>query len=187
MTFRRGTIPPKAPVFLGCEGAGEVSYGALLEHCVRSMATVHVHIQPVSLNPGAGDPLALVEKALQCIQKHDRERVRYKVRAILLDSDRVGQTPDRDRRALQLAQESDLQLIWQRPRHEAFLLRHLDGCQQLRPDAAQCFLRLAREWPEYRKPMSMAALAERISIDHINRAANVEPELQTFLRRIGWL
>jgi hypothetical protein len=51
------------------------------------------------------------------------------VRAVLLDTDRRGQAPQRDMRMVELAQRTRLRLIWQEPCHEAFLLRHLEGCQ----------------------------------------------------------
>jgi hypothetical protein len=36
---------------------------------------------------------------------------------------------------LRLAQAAHLHLLWQEPSHEALLLRHLDGCQTLRPSS----------------------------------------------------
>jgi len=44
---------------------------------------------------------------------------------------------------------------------------------------------LQREWPGYRKPMDRTALARRLDIDAVPRAAGVEPCLADLLRRIG--
>ena len=76
-------------------------------------------------------------------------------------------------------------IIWQSPDHEALLLRHLPGCQQRRPPRGDSHHVLRREWPEYRKPMTAQALAQRIAIDQIRAACTVEVELDAFLRAIG--
>jgi hypothetical protein len=79
-----------------------------------------------------------------------------------------------------------LQLIWQRPCHEAVLLRHLDGCSQQRPPStALAGQRLANRWPGYAKAMPAVRLAERLDRVAITRASAVEPELAVLLREIG--
>jgi len=46
--------------------------------------------------------------------------------------------------------------------HEAFLLRHLQGCADHRPlDTQNTQSALQREWPEYSKPMSRTELRAR--------------------------
>jgi hypothetical protein len=147
---------------------------------------MHVHINVVQLNPGAGDPLALVERARQEIARGERSRVAYAFRVLLLDHDRMGQAPERDAQVLARAREGKLLLVWQRPIHEGFLLRHLDGCQALKPAKDDCLARLQKEWPGYAKPMTADKLSERIAMADIERACRVEPELSRFLRANDW-
>jgi hypothetical protein len=66
MRRRPPHIPQKRRIFLGCEGHGEHGYGTLLAHIARE-ARIHVHIDARRLQPGAGNPLALVEKVAQII------------------------------------------------------------------------------------------------------------------------
>jgi hypothetical protein len=43
-------------------------------------------------------------------------------------------------------------LIWQEPCHEAVLLRHVAGCDQLRPQtSAAAIAELRKCWPDYQK------------------------------------
>jgi hypothetical protein len=44
---------------------------------------------------------------------------------------------------------------------------------------------LLREWPDYQKPMTRAALAHRVDLVAVLRAAAVEPELEGLLRCVG--
>jgi hypothetical protein len=138
------------------------------------------------LNPGAGDPLALVDRAIQGISHRERDRVPYAIKALLLDYDRMGQAQDRDALSVRRAAECNLLLIWQRPVHECFLLRHLEGCETLKPTKDRCAARLLKEWPEYSKPMTADRLAERLKQEEIRRACAVEPDLDAFFHAIGW-
>jgi hypothetical protein len=87
-----------------------------------------------------------------------------------------------------LAETQGLLLIWQKPSHEGFLLRHLAGCQTLRPQTpADALSELLRRWPNYRKGSSEARLLTRIRAEQIAAAAAVEPSLHEFLHNIGFL
>jgi hypothetical protein len=180
----RGSIAPRRRIFLGCEGSSEHAYGTLLARLARDREGMHVHIDVVGLNPGAGDPLALVERACQEVIRGERGRVPYAIKALLLDDDKIGLAPERD--AQIPARAGELLLIWQRPIHEGFLLRHLGGCEALRPTKDRCLQRLQREWPSYTKPMTAGKLAERITPAEIERACAVESDLKKFLRATGW-
>ena len=77
--------------------------------------------------------------------------------------------------------------IWQEPNHEAMLLRHLPGCEALRPmTAAAVDAHLRRHWPAYAKPMSANDLAARLDANSLRRALRVEAELAVFLRDLGF-
>ena len=184
MTRRRPIIVPRRPIFLGCEGQSEASYGALLNRLSREVDGLHIHIHVEILQPGAGDPHALALRAAQKITELERRRESFAFKAIILDQGAA----DKNAAAIVTAQQNSIDhVIWQRPDHEAFLLRHLDGCQQLRPPAGASFNALNQRWPEYRKAIPQMQLAERISIEHIRRAATVEDELRVFLAAVGLL
>ncbi len=188
MSRRRPARPQRRPVFLGCEGESERGYGRLLGR-LREELRSDLHLAATLLRPGGGDPLALVELACQKIAHDESNRqIRYSIRAILLDSDTLGQDQQRDERMFRLAHKESLRLIWQEPYHEALLLRHLDGCQTLRPQSSAAALtELTRRWPDYTKGSSADQLLRRIGIQQIATAASVEPELRDFLRDIGFL
>lgn len=184
---RRPIIQPKKPAFLGCEGESEVAYGQVLNDLLRVAALpVHVHVE--ILAPGAGDPLARVQRSLQRIAERERWRGRFWLKAILMDSDQAERGPNRAAKAKQLAAQHDIALIWQEPCHEALLLRHMPNRSNHRPPICRVAQQeLKRVWPEYEKPMARAQLAKRIDLDAIWRAAHVEPELHAFLEDIGLL
>jgi hypothetical protein len=183
---RRTLIPQRRRVFLGCEGESERGYGARLGELLETVCQ-DVYLDVVLLNPGAGDPLALVERARQRIADTERKRERYAMRAILLDADKRGQVPERDAHLLKIAAEMKLTLIWQEPCHEALLLRHLENCRDLRPPTTtQAMAQLTRHWPSYTKGLSAMRLAERIGLEELRRVQQVEKDLAAFLVEIGF-
>jgi hypothetical protein len=187
MRRRRPAIPQRRRIFLGCEGESEWGYGALIGRLLENRRRdMHLHV--VLLKPGGGDPLALVELAKRRIAEGERKTESpYVHRAILIDADRLGQAPLRDAQIAPIAQASRIQIIWQRPCHEALLLRHLEDCQQLLPPTSQqAFAELRRHWPEYVKGMPAIRLADRIDHEAILRALKVEAELAGFLSNIGY-
>lgn len=50
-------IVQRTRIFPGCEGESEQSYGQLLNDLLSS-TNVLIHLDVVTLNPGAGDPIA---------------------------------------------------------------------------------------------------------------------------------
>lgn len=98
MTARRARIPPRRRFFLGCEGESEQSYGALLQIIADESLQLRVHLDLQLL--GGGDPLAIVEAAVEKARERAQKRGRFVRRAVLLDSDRHGHAPERDNRLL---------------------------------------------------------------------------------------
>jgi hypothetical protein len=130
--------------------------------------------------------LSLMQDTIPCIDRAARNRVPYRVRAILLDSDQLGQSAERDREGLQLANAYRVMVIWQRHEHESFLLRHLDSCGQLRPGRGDGPTQLKRWIAHYEKPFDADQIAKVLDIAALRRAVQVEVDLQRFLRILGW-
>lgn len=182
--MRRGARPiikQRRRIFLGCEGESERSYGVRLHHLVE-LRHRRIHIDAVLLQPGGGDPLAIVQRALDQMRDRTRKRGAYRAKAVLLDSDKLGQKPDRDTQAFALAKQNGMLLILQDSCHEALILRHLEDCSALRPPSTKhAWDELTRRWPEYRKNMPALALAARIDRTAVLRAAAAEANLRAFL------
>lgn len=179
------TSPPRARIFIGCEGESERSYVAWLRTAIDADG-LNLHLDAVLLKPGAGDPLRMVELARARVRENERKRGAYRWRAVLLDADRRDEVPGRRTEIERLARELDFQLIWQEPNHEALLLRHLPDCETLRPPSARVAEALRREWPDYAKGMSAARLAARLGAEDLRRALRVEAELRAFLAVLGF-
>jgi hypothetical protein len=181
---RRPHIPQRRRIFLGCEGHSELGYGTLIARIVRELPNAHVHIEVKVLQPGAGDPRALVERAAQVVANDERRREPYSVKAVLLDA----ATQQVKAAAAARAEYHGIRyLIWQSPDHEAVLLRHLPGCQQRRRPHGASWAALRAEWPDYEKGMSAQHLADRITLDGIRQVCEVEPGLRAFLTDVGLL
>lgn len=178
--------PRRKVIYVGCEGDSEQAYVALLQDLINERGLA-VTLRADVLNPGAGDPEALVRKAIQRIHQHDYP----KGRIILLDRDDRGQQDPQKaesirQRAQKLAQKEGIFLLWQIPNHEGFLLHHLPGCENENPStAADAERRLRQKWPEYQKPMDRKSLAKRIGWDGVRRAAERHPCLRRLLAEIG--
>lgn len=187
MSRRPPHIPLRRPVYIGCEGASEVGYAGLLQDLIRE-ADLPVHLHVDELGPGTGDPLSRIEMAVLRLKLLQKKRTAPKQRFALLDSDQAERDPQRAARAIKLAADNGITILWQRPCFEAVLLRHLDGKTGNRPpDTPGAVKALAKEWAEYEKPMTRANLAKRIDRAAVLRAAGVEPELEALLRCLGLL
>lgn len=187
MRRRPPYIEQRRPVYIGCEGASEVSYAGFLQDLLH-VAALPVHLMVRELGPGAGDPLTRVEMAVRHLTQLRRTRAAPAERFVLLDFDQAERDPQRADRAQKLAKAHNITILWQRPCFEAVLLRHVDGRSTHRPsDALGAEKALLKEWPEYAKPMTRVALAKRLDLAAVLRAAVVEPELEVLLRCLGLL
>ena len=187
MKRRRATIPVRRRIFLGCEGESEQAYGALLARLADNSG-LHLAFRAELLRPGGGDPLALVSLAADLCHRAELKRGSFAIKAILLDSDKLGLTPERDRELYPIANVNGFRLIWQNPTHEAFLLRHLPGCHALRPPTpAISSTQLRQQWAEYEKPMSALRLSTRIGIEELRAAGDAEESLRGFLEDCGFI
>jgi hypothetical protein len=187
MRRNRPCILPRRRVFLGCEGESERGYGVLLAD-LQEERRKDIHVDPVLLRPGGGDPQTLVERARDWIVRSEsRGDSPYEIRALLLDSDMRGNDLLRDERALQISAAHGIRLIWQEPCHEALLLRHFDGCNDLRPSTSgEALKALLKRWSTYEKGTPGRVLAKYFDFDSVIRAAKVEPILAEFLDELGF-
>ena len=187
MNIIRASRPRKMPVFLGCEGASEVAYGQFLARLLAA-ANLAVHLEVVALNPGAGDPLSLIKRIIKELPRREARRTPFKLKIVLMDADRLQNDRVRKSATETLAQDHGIGILWQRPCHEALLLRHFEGHQNQQPaDCRSATALLQKLWPDYEKPMSTTDLARRIDQAGLFRAASVEPAVQHFLAQIGLL
>lgn len=185
MSRRRPFRPQRVPIFIGCEGESERGYVAFLTRLVEQ-AGLSVHLDSMVLQPGGGDPLAIVELAVKRLSQGRRKQTDYAAKFVMLDRDKWGQAPARDARVDGVAARAGLSLIWQDPCHEAVLLRHLDGCAAQRPQTtALAEAALGQRWPDYAKPMDGAGLARRLDHAAVLRAIAVEPEHALMINTIG--
>lgn len=173
----------KTPVFLAGEGKSERGYGRWLGR-LASQHDVSIALRSDHLN--GGDPLHLVEEAVKKLLQIERTGRKYHYRGILLDHDLVGIDQGRDQRAFSLAKTKKFVLIWQRPTHEAFLLRHFKGHQNKSPDKKSAKRALRQVWPEYEPGMDATRYEAKLEFDNLVVARSVEPDLDSFLTGIGW-
>jgi hypothetical protein len=181
----RFIVPQRRRLFVGCEGESEQGYVALLSRIAESLR-IPVHLDAVLLQPGGGDPLAIVQLAAQRADERAARHGLYEDRFVLLDDDKLEIAPDRDARIAPQAELAGLCLVWQHTCHEALLLRHLEGCTQRRPGStALALTRLEQQWRSYKKGMPAVRLAERIDLAALVRVAAVEPALAGLLTSAG--
>jgi hypothetical protein len=153
---------------------------------IADAAGLHLHFDNDVLQPGGGDPLAIVQLAVRRIRQKESTRGTFAFRAILLDRDKWGITPERDAQIDLPSSQNRLHLVWQEPCHEGFLLRHLEGQQTARPVASDLAAQALRAvWAEYEKAMPAVRLATRIDLQAVRRASLVEMALSVFLDQIG--
>lgn len=172
-------------MLVACEGQSERSYGTLVGRLAHELK-LPVAIRAEVCGHGGGDFLKCAWEARQLISAAKRSGVRYASRALLVDTDRAGESPDRDKQAIEICEHEGIQIIWQDKDHEGFLLRHMENCQRLRPDSGNSIRELRKLIPGYEKGMPSTQLGRFIDTEAISRAATVEPLLRDFLDEIDW-
>jgi hypothetical protein len=184
MRIQRRQIPRRTPVFIGCEGESERGYGQMLSAILRQN-DLPFHLETVCLNPGSGSAIACVDRAIREIQRLERNRTKFSLKVVMIDTDTVDNDPSARAKVDRVALDSGILIIWQSTCHEAFLLRHFHGHAQDAPptsDLAQSAL--AKVWPSYRKPMSSMNLVAKIRIENVRRSASVHPDFLKLLQHI---
>lgn len=183
MRGRRTRIRSRKPIFLGCEGESEEAYGQFLNDLVRTR-NLPFHIEVVKLNPGAGDPVSRLKRAVQEIQHRNRRRIEFQYRALLMDDDQI-ENVHRLQEIEAAAAKHGISIIWQSPCHEAFLLRHFAArLNDLPPDGATSMMRLRQAWPGYDKPATRLEISRRIDFEGVKRVSSSNAQLAALLRFI---
>jgi hypothetical protein len=130
--------------------------------------------------------LAVVEESVIALKKRERLQGGFAKKAVLLDKDKVGQTPNRDQKIPTIIQREGFVLIYQEWEHEALLLRHYAASKTRRPPRGQSLPLLLAHWPMYAKPADAMALRRELSSDHLEVAMSVEAQLAGFLSALGF-
>ncbi len=177
--------PQLKRVFLGCEGNSERSYGAWLQALARDLH-VPIVIDTYPETGGGDQPYEIIERCISEMLNRQRRYGPYSVRGILLDSDNLGNNPERDSEAEQMARANKVRLIFQEFEHEAFLLRHITRYENQRPKKGEGREALKAAWPEYKRRFGKIQLYDRFSPEDLRRACTVEPKLRRFLKDIGF-
>lgn len=186
---KRPYIERRKRFFFGCEGESEQAYGQFLGR-LSERKKLPNHIDTVTIN--GGSPRMVVAGAIAKARERSEQRGPYLFKAVILDSDKLTESPkgvEKERNELEhLATTHEILLIWQTPCHEGFLLRHIKGCQSLRPPySKEARSMLLKRWPEYIKPMQVSALIELISFeDLLNFAEGERSSLRIFLEKLGF-
>ena len=105
----------------------------------------------------------------------------------MFDTDRLADLRDGGQEVQTILDRKRFISIWQRPDHEGFLLRHFEGHERRDPPPGASLGALRALWPGYHKNMSASELQTEIDLEHVLRAASVEPDLRTLLALIGFL
>ncbi len=169
-------------IFLGSEGISERSYGRYLQ-LIADFHNLPIHIDCNNVT-GGGDPLKVVEESIRLMKRTSRNHGDYLVKAIMLDSDKLGRSVGRDNKIRPLAAEHNVKLVYSN--FEAFLLRHFPGCENKRPPADTALSELAKVWPEYYKGIDARSIHKQPGEDGLKRACTVEDSLRDFLISIGF-
>jgi RloB-like protein len=174
-------IAPKQRVFIGCEGASEVSYVKFLQSFLP-----HCHFDTKNLGT-AGDVLECIKQSISYIYNVRIKREPYERRFLFVDADVHAENNMRAKEAKALAISNKIDIIWQVPCHEALLLHHLEGQTVRMPANSKiAFNELKRHWPEYKKAYSTLEIRKKFTKDDVIRAATVEKDLQRFLNLNGF-
>ena len=88
MTRRRGRIPSRSRIYLGCEGASEVGYSQRILDLAGDTG-LHIHIDSDDLGTRGGSPRSRVEIAINRIRNKEATRNSFIHKAVLVDFDQI--------------------------------------------------------------------------------------------------
>lgn len=177
--MRARIIKTRARFFVAVEGDSEQSFVKWLQ--LLSEKGLHIHLDGVPL--GGGGFKSMLQKAVRLLKRRCRTAGAYQDRFLVVDRDRA-EKGDWSIEKLSVAARNQITVCVQTPNHEGLLLRMMPGMEHDNPVAAWA-TKLKSRWPSYQKPVNAHALARQFSLDDLLRVANVDPDLQTLLKKIG--
>lgn len=175
---------PRINFFLACEGESEYSYVKFLNRLADKHSSMRVHLDPSIIN-GGGDP----DKILEISKKEYEFKVKgkkggYKEKLILMDNDIYQQySPSAQSDFNSKLTKKKFGIIWQKPDHEGFLIRHFPN--SVSPISGHSMDQLQKFWPNYHKNMLVRDIEKKLDISCVKRASNFFPEFKKFLNTIG--
>ncbi len=175
---------PRKRIFLGSEGISERNYGRYLQQ-IADYHKLPIHID-CDYVIGGGDPLKVVQESIKLMRRNSRNHGDYLVKVVMLDSDKLGHSKDRDNKISPLVANGEIKLIYSAPNFEAFLLRHFPGCEIKRPPADVSLSELEKVWPKYFKGIDAKSIYKQLGEDGLIQACTVEDSLRDFLTSIGF-
>ncbi len=174
-------IKTRARFFVAVEGESEQSFVTWLQ--VLSQKELHIHLDGVPL--GGGGFKSMLQKAVRLHKRRCRTSGAYQDCFLIVDGDRAEQGDWSIEKLRCEAAKHKFTVCVQNPNHEALLLRMMRDMEREIPDAASTETRLKSRWPNYQKPVNAHALGRQFSLDDLLRVANVDSDLQIFLKKIG--
>lgn len=179
---RRRPVPRHKRIFVAAEGDGERALARWLQELCREQGLLlHLDI----LVAGGGDARSVVEFAVDRRRRHADFKGRDRGALVLVDTDRLAQDRAAGRDPETVKGRERLLLVYLTPNLEGLLIRLHNGCETQIVDADHSERRLRRLWPEYRKPMSAAALGKRFDLEDLRRAARHDRQLRDALLLLG--
>lgn len=178
---------PRVRFFLACEGESEYSYVKFLNGLADKHSSKHVHLDPFVIN-GGGNPHTTLERSrtkYEAEAKKVKKLGGYEEKLILMDEDTYQKFSSNDKREFKRKLKKEkFGIIWQRPDHEGFLIRHFSN--SVTPRLGHTMDQLQKFWVNYNKNMSVIDIESRLDIRCVKFASNSVPEFKKFLKTIGF-
>lgn len=177
-------VPRRKRIFAAAEGDGERALAQLLQGLCEDRG-LHLHLD--IMVAGGNDSRWVVEYAVDRRRRRNETKMRDSGALVFLDSDRLAEDRAAGRDPETVRGREHLQLVYLRPNLEGLLIRLHRGQERRIVAALDAERELQRLWPEYRKPMPVAALRERFGPDDLRRAARHDDDLRDALTLLGLL
>ena len=171
--------------FLACEGESEYSYVKFLDSLADKHSRKRVHLDPFVIN-GGGNPNRILEQSEEKYESKLRNKIGgYKKKLILMDSDIYQRCSSNIRNEfVRQLNAKKFGVIWQKPDHEGFLIRHFSN--SVTPRLGHTVDQLQKFWPNYHKNMPVEDIEKKLDINCVKLASNSVPEFKKFLKAIGF-
>lgn len=175
-------IKQRRRIFFSGEGLGERNYGQVIRSVAKiKSANVFIDCKATS----GGDPLAIVRESVKYYTSGVKNHGTYKHGIIMLDSDTLGINTLRDDQIPGVIGTLNINLFYNDPNFEAFLLHHFIGHENDSPTASQTMDRLRTVFPNYEKNIDARRLFSQFGIEGMKLASSVTPSLKELLETLN--